>query len=122
MEQVLGNTLFSIKAFDKEKFEEFKSYVSHQCEDADPLILSSSAIAVLREMASHLEENQRTFDPKEYQFKEILLYEQAVDELLEKNIFDIEDDIFTFDNKKLLEHFHCQSIVKNFDQTSLFRN
>jgi CRP-like cAMP-binding protein len=140
---LLGNTLISVKAyltslidnhiittgelnrkiffeFDLHKLKLFSEYLDKEIKSDRYLLLSHSAIALLRAIVGNITSEDNQLDPEEHKFIEIPLYEQAVDELVEKSIIEIMSGQFTFENTAIHEHCEFQAIIKGFDHSIVY--
>lgn len=103
----------------------FNEYLKHEVEEERFLLLSFSAISLLRVLVGFIEN-------KEYQDEDLVslnhnttkshklaYYDKAIKELTKNEIVKEEPDKISFHPAILLKHFRYQNIIKNFDHSAV---
>jgi CRP/FNR family cyclic AMP-dependent transcriptional regulator len=108
-----------------ERLHSFEKYIEEMLRTERFLVLSHSALAILRRIAGKVaEEHLQSTRPQLLsihllRLEEIFGFEDALTDLQHSGILSVQDEILHFVPEKVLNVFTWQSIIKSFDYTTV---
>ena len=118
--------LFSI---DIETMDAFNKYITEGIEKQTYLLLSHSALSLMRTILDQTQVNQEAKDNGEddailnddmFKLKNIPLFDDSIKELENFKVLKMRGNILHYKPEVLKRHFIYQSILKNFDHSTLY--
>lgn len=103
----------------------WKTYLSQEVESERFLLLSYSAVAVLRRIVSGLfEQGDAASEPTDrivpldhLRLESIPLYKEGLDELSRQKIIRVKDEKISFNPSEVMEVYNYQNLLRSFDHT-----